>query len=357
MRGHAGRAAPHGTPPAIVSLIMDQPAVPPDEPFVPIIVSPGRRPSLAELAAWHEALQGAVATSLPLDLLALWIHPSRGGTLLVGPTALGADHLAAPAAEPLIAQEGLFRLEDRVRSSGYQSVMAVAVRDEVQDVGLLLTASLAADAYRLVDHRTLHRIAAALAPTCRRLAAAAWIVPSPAVEERTALIAGVAEGLLDAMARGREGPEVVQLASDALANQLPHDRLVLVAVAPAPDCWALVGAPRGTSQRHLSADIVDSIDAIVHGLGSASLARIPDLHALGHRWPTDVESRTTGRVRSVLAARLELGGEMVGWLWLGSEATDWFRAEDELAAQFAARLLAAPVAAWAARAELAGVWG
>jgi len=318
---------------------------------------PGRRPSLAELGTWHEALRGAVATALPVDLLALWLHPSRGGPVLVGPRGLSSDPVIAPMADPLIGHEGLFALEDRVRAGGYASVMAVPVRDQVQDVGLLLVASFADDAYRFDDQRTLYRIAAALAPTCRRLGTYPWIVPAAETFDRTALIANVTESLLNAMSRARDGAEVVLLASDALAVQLPHDRLELVAVAPAPDCWALVGAPLPPARSHrATSDRFDSVHAIVHGLGARSLARIDDLHETEHRWPAGGDQRGAERIRSVLAARLEVGDELVGWLWIGSENRGWFKPEDEIVAHLAARILAARVAAWAARAELAGAW-
>ncbi len=337
---------------------MDHLTTSPAGGFVPVLAWPGRRPSYGELATWHEALSAAVATALPIDLLALWLHPSRGGTVLVGPHGLAADQLAIPGAEPLIAQEGLHRLEDRFRAAGYGSVMAVPVRDEVQDVGLLLVSALAADTFRLDDLRTLHRIAASLSSSCRRLASFSWIVPRPEAEERNAVLAGVTEGILDAMDRARDGAEFTQLASDALSNQLPHDRFELVAVAPAPECWALVGSPRDvTGQLQLPADASDAIDSIVHSLGARSVGRIDDLHVADHRWPGPTDRRGAERIHSLLAARLEVGGEMVGWLWLGSEASRWFSADDEAVARLAARLIAPRVAAWAAKAELAGAWG
>ncbi len=326
--------------------------------FVPVLAWPGRRPSYREVATWHEALGAAVSTVLPHDLLALWLHPSRGGSVLLGPAALVADKIDPPPAEPLIAQEELFRLEDRFRSGGYASVMAVPIRSEVQDVGLLVAASLGDGAYGLHDSRTLHRIAAELGSSCRRLAAYPWIVPPPEAEDPTAVIAVVAETILDAMDQARDGTDLVQLLSDAMSNQLPHDRLELVAVAPAPDCWAMVGEGR-TPSRSLTVDSAgsDAIDAVVHSLGARSVVRIDDLRTLGIAWPSGTDQRGATRTTSMLAARLEVGGEMVGWLWFGSEAPRWFAEGDESVARLAARIIAPRVAAWAARAEMAGAWG
>ncbi len=326
--------------------------------FVPILAWSGRRPSHAELATWHESLRASVGLLFPVDLLACWLYPSRGGAVLVGPPELLADHLEPPPAEPLVSQEGLYALEDMVGSHGYRSVMAIPIRSEVQDVGLLLVGTFAPDAYTLASHRALHRVAAVLATSCRRLAAQQWIVPQPAHEERDAMVAGVTQGLLDAIGRARDGDELVRLASDALANQLPHDRLELLAVAPAPDCWAMVGQERGVTQPfRLDAEASDAIDAMVHTLGAREVARVPDLAAVESPWPLGTDRRGAERQRGMLAARLEMGEELVGWLWLGSETAGWFRPEDEAVARLAAQILAPRVAAWEARAEIAGVWG
>ena len=337
---------------------MDPDSAPSHDLFVPVLAWPGRRPSLAELRTWHEALRSAVANLMPVDLLACWLYPSRGGSVLVGPAALELDALDPPPAEPLVAQEALFAIEDRVMAGGYQSVMAIPIRAEVQDVGLLVVGSFKADAYQLTSQRALHRVAAQIATSCRRLAAQPWVIPGPAGDDRNAIIAGVTEGLLDAMARARDGSELVQLSSDAMANQLPHDRIELLSAAPAPECWTLLGLDRiGAPQLRLDADVADAIDGLVHHFGAREIIRIGDLRAIERSWPASADLRGAERVRSVLAARLEVAGEFVGWLGFASETPDWFRAEDEPVARLGARILAARVAAWQAKAELAGAWG
>jgi hypothetical protein len=336
---------------------MDHDPVPPSDLFVPVLAWPGRRPSLPELSTWHEALRGSVGNLMPVDLLACWLYPSRGGSVLVGPPALAADDVMPPPAEPLVSQEGLFAIEDRFLRAGYKAVMAVPIRAEVQDVGLLVAASLTEGAYQLGSHRSLHRVAAQLATSFRRLAAQPWVIPNPAGDERNTIVAGVTVGLLEAMARGRDGGELVQLSSDALANQIPHDRLELLAAAPAPDCWTLLGLDRSPAPRNrVDPDAIDTIDALVHHFGARELLRLGDLRAIDRAWPASADFRSAERLRSVLAARLEVGGEFVGWLCLGSETVDWFRDEDESVARIAAGILAPRVAAWQMKAELAGAW-
>ncbi|HRP08065.1 MAG TPA: hypothetical protein PLL69_06205, partial [Gemmatimonadales bacterium] len=223
---------------------------------------------------------------------------------------------------------------------------------------ILAAGRFAAEGYSLGDLRTLHRVAALLATSCRRLAAQPWVTPARHREERPSMVAGVTEALLEAMDRARDGADLVQLASDAIADQLPHDRFELVAVAPAPDCWALLGGegtPGATVQ--LGAHDLDRIDAVIHQLGSRETARIPDIEAAGLEWPATWRARSAERQRSLCAARLEVGGELVGWLWLGHDDTGWFSDADEEVARLAARILASRVATWTARHELAGAWG
>ena len=337
---------------------MASPEPTPLEAFVPALAWGGRRPSLAELTTWHEALRDAVGQILSLDLLACWLLPSRGGSLLIGPAGLAADAIPIPTAEPLVGQEAQFQLEDRIRAGGYRSVMVVPIRCEVQDVGLLAIGRFGDEPYTLADLRTMHRVAAMIATSCRRLAAQPWITPAAHAEDRPAVVSGVAEAVLEAMDRSRNGADLVQLASDAIGVQLPHDRFELVAVAPAPDCWAMLsseGHPGRGVQLH--AMDLDRIDALVHHMGSRETVRIDDLKALGLEWPGATDRRGADRQQSICAARLEVGGEMVGWLWLGADAPGWFREGDEDVARLVARLLASRVATWTARHDLAGAWG
>lgn len=337
---------------------MPTPDLTPLEAFVPALVWPGRRPTMAELSTWHEAMSESIGNLLPVDLCACWLLPSRGGSVLIGPRDLAPDAITIPPAEPIVSQEALFGLEDRVRASGYRSVMALPIRNEVQDVGLLVVARFGDEDYTLEHQRSLHRVAAALSTSMRRLAAQPWITPAPASEERIPMVAGITEALLDAVDCARSGSDLAQLASDAIGAQLPHDRLEILSVAPAPDCWAMLGTEGlpGRSMQ-IDPDDLDRVDAMVYHLGGRASARIADLRAESLQWPASLDQRNADRQRSMLAARMEVGGELVGWLWLGSSSPGWFQETDEEVARLAARLLASRVATWSARHELAGAWG
>jgi GAF domain-containing protein len=311
------------------------------------------------LGTWHEALTDAAASILTFDLMACWIYPSRGGSVLIGPAGLAADRVVPPSAEPLVAQEGIFAIEDKIIWAGYHSVMAVPIRTEVQDVGLIVVASFADAQYDFNHQRSLHRFGAAMGRSCRRLASHLWLPQSQDSEDPGAARLDITDRMLDATTRARDGADLVQLASDAVSQQLPHDRFELVAVAPAPTCWAMVGTQRGPADSALSpdTDAAPMVDAIVARMGSRDVSRISDLRTLGMHWPAAGDYRGAERLRSVLAVRLEVGGEIAGWLWLGSETPGWFREEDEALARHIARLLAPSVAAWAVRVEQAGAWG
>lgn len=300
-------SGPRGTTRAKLPPVIPRPTGIPADTFIPVLAWPGRRPTFGELGTWYEALAEAVAVALPCDLVACWILPSRGGSVLVGPSGLAGSDLAIPAAEPLLGHEAVFALEDRLQAAGYRSALVVPIRSEVQDVGVLALGAFAPDRFDLSAHRALTRIAAQLAPSCRRLAAEPWIAPARTSEDAVATAAAVTEALLDAMDRGRTGADLVQLVSDALSDALPHDRLDIVAVAPAPECWAQLS--HDGARRHVlpSATAIDRIDAIVHHLGYHPTGRIADLAAEELAWPDGPDQRGADRARALLAARLSVG--------------------------------------------------
>ena len=60
--------------------------------------------------------------SIPHDLLGLWLYPSHGGVVLLGPEALAQDELAVPLRLPQVEPARCDVLEDIVRDAGYRSV-------------------------------------------------------------------------------------------------------------------------------------------------------------------------------------------------------------------------------------------
>jgi hypothetical protein len=189
------------------------------------------------------------------------------------------------------------------------------------------------------------------------MAAQPWGTPAPVTEGRTAMVAAVTEAVLDSMDAARTGADLTLLLSDALSIQLPHDRLELIAVAPAPECWALPSID-GLAGRKPTLDHLDQdrIDAMVHRIGAAEWHRFEDIRVHELEWPGPVDRHGADRVAGLAMARMEVGGELVGWLMAGSESADWYSDADGEVLRLAARLIAPRVAAWAARQELAGAW-
>lgn len=322
--------------------------------FVPVLGWPGHRPSLEDIRTWFEALTGAVATTLPNDLLAGWILPNDGDPVLLGPAELSADHLQLPHAHPLIHQESLFGLEDRVRRAGFRSVIAVPVREGARDVGILVIASFADDRYDRLTLRTVHRLADAIAPTCGRLARRPWLAPMPVTEDPDRITCAVVTAMLEAIDRSRTIADLVQLTSDVLGGQMPHDRIEIISpVSPVGSTggWSLLSLADGLAVIDPGVVAARRIEALTQHLGGRIATRVGSLGEEGLAWPAAPEALRGGAVNSMVAARLEVAGEFLGWLCFGGERRGWFRPDDEEVAILAARLVAPRVAAWLARTQ------
>jgi len=61
------------------------------EPLVPLLRAEQALSDPDALATWHAALSNALSPDLPHDLLGLWLFPSHGGAVLLGPEALAQD--------------------------------------------------------------------------------------------------------------------------------------------------------------------------------------------------------------------------------------------------------------------------
>ena len=97
------------------------------DPLVPILrVEEGLGDPVA-LATWYEALSSALSVDVPHDLLALWLYPTRGGAVLLGPEALAKDDLSVPVPAPQLDPAQLAFLEEVVGDAGYRSVVTVPV--------------------------------------------------------------------------------------------------------------------------------------------------------------------------------------------------------------------------------------
>ena len=89
----------------------------------PILHSRNRVPDLEALRTWYEAVSDALQFELPHDLFALWVYSPSGEPSLIAPEELAADDLQVPHPNPFLDPHELARIEDRVQSAHYGSVV------------------------------------------------------------------------------------------------------------------------------------------------------------------------------------------------------------------------------------------
>jgi hypothetical protein len=279
------------------------------------------------IETWHLALGSTVAIDIPHDLFALWLFPARGGAVLLGPAALGADHLDVPVPAPLLQQDDLYRLEETLRRAKYPSAIAAAIRqrDGQRDVGAMLLGSFEKRGFGPREALALRRLGSQIAPTLEDLAGRLG-TPSPTLLERGLTRDEIPEHLARVACEAADGPDLVRRTSGSLYELIPHDRLEILAAGHIPG--TLVPLSGAVSRRRWTgAESSPPFGEIVARFGEAGSLRVADLEALdGLRWALDTPPVP---MHGLLGARLVVGGETAGYVLLGSVARDAFRAEDE----------------------------
>jgi uncharacterized protein YigA (DUF484 family) len=278
-------------------------------------------------ATWHEALSVSLAGEIPHELFGFWLYPAAGGSVLLGPEALAADHLAVPE-PPSIGREQLALLEDIVRDAGYRSTTCVVATDAGMDVGLLMFAALAPDVHGPRERAAAQLAADALAATLGRLARR-WRANEAPRAERTArdileLIAHVTR----VAASAGTPRELAQQMSEALASVVPHSRLELLVPGTSNEQWYRLGEHPGgplwgdpdlvvpRAQVDLAGLFADADSVLFEGVPGDPVA-VPPVAG-------------SPAMRSVAGVRLEMAERMVGALLLGSPADHQY-SDDDLA--------------------------
>jgi hypothetical protein len=145
----------------------------------PILHTRSRVPDLDALRTWYEAVSDALQLELPHDLFALWVFPHGAEPTLIAPQALAADSLQIPEPHPFIDPHALARLEDRVQSAHYGSVICRPIRHGNADVGLLLIAGFQPELYGLREHAVVDSATETMAPMLARFSRGAHAAESP----------------------------------------------------------------------------------------------------------------------------------------------------------------------------------
>jgi hypothetical protein len=287
----------------------------------------GAGPDPVAITTWHQALGSTLAVEIPHDLFALWLYPASGGVVLLGPEALARDRIDVPLPDPLLRQDQLFALEEVLRRARYASAIAVPIRSNGRDVGLILVGSFERSAFGPGQVGKLQRQAAQLSGTLSELARKMPAVTPHAVVEPVMTVEELPGHLARAIVEAATGPDLVRRVSGVLYPLVPHDRVEILAVG------------KEGVLKPLSGNLPSPFASLAERFGDEPVMVIEN----------------AGDMPTVLGARLELAGLLVGYLLLGSVAEDAFRPEDEDVLAMSALLLAPRVHGLGLVAEMEGM--
>ncbi len=300
------------------------------ELLVPILRVDDEQLDQAELATWHEALSDTVAVEVPHDLLGLWLYPSHGGAVLLGPAELAEDDLAVPLPSPHLKPEELSQLEQVVSQAGYGSVACLPVTFGKRDVALLLMADLRAGLYGSVERVVLQCVTQRIAPMLGRIARQ-WKAAEGSPSRQQERIAGLLETIAEANRSSATPQRFLAAVSRGLAPLLPHEHIELLLSDPAGKRYFRLGEhPGGPLWQDPSLIISrDHLDVGgIFGLGNSLL--VGDTYG-DSRWPRGflTASEPAGAdTRALVGARLDLRANVPAYLLVGSIGPAFYADED-----------------------------
>jgi len=305
------------------------------EPLVPILRLDDGGGDADALATWHQALSNALATDVPHDLLALWLYPARGGSVLLGPEALAQDDLKVPLPAPQLQPQQLAVLEQIVRTAGYASTVALPIRFGRRDVGMMLVASLGPDRYRGAELMVLRLAAQRLAPSLGRLARQ-W----GGVAQGSERIASLLDAVAHATAAGVTPQAFATALGQALERLVPHDRLELILSGPGGGRYYRLGEHLGGPLWADPSLVLEATTLDLRGLTDAhGRVLLGDAGREG-RWPRGYFTALDpagAEVRAVVGAMATGPTRLTAYLLLGSVGPDLY---DEADAELLARVAA-----------------
>ena len=311
--------------------------------MVPILQLDAGVPDPVALSTWHLALASSTAVSVPHDLFALWVFPASGGAVLLGPPALAQDRVQVPIPSPRLLQDELYALEQILRKAQYQSVIALPVRAQTRDVGVMLLGSFVRSAFGSVQAASLYRMAARLTAPLSQLSLQLPAVGSHAALEPQMSPEELPEHLARAACESLNGADLVRRASGVLYSLLPHDRLEILVPGPEGSYTPLSGSlPR--RRWGSSASPMEPYPTLVGQFGNAATVLLEDLTQLEPPVEWALESTPARVARSVLGARLDVATHPPAYLFLASVARDLYRPADEELIALVAMILGPRVA-------------
>jgi GAF domain-containing protein len=262
--------------------------------------------------------------------MGIWLYPSQGGVVLLGPSELAADHLTIPLPSPHLTPEQVSLVEGIVMAAGYGSATCLPIRFGKRDVALLLVADLQAGRYGPTERVLLQCVAQRVAPMLGRIARQ-WTPAEGASSGQQERIAGLLEAVAQANRDAGTPQRFLSGISRGLAPLLPHDHIELLVGDAAGERYYRLGEHSGgpvwadpslaINREHLD------IGAI---FDSRTRLLVPDTYE-DERWPRGlltVAEPAGADVRAVLGAQLSTGVGAVGYLLVGSIGPEIYGLDD-----------------------------
>jgi hypothetical protein len=318
------------------------------EPLVPILQLEVAQSDPVALATWHDALSNTLAVEVPHDLLGLWLYPTQGGAVLLGPGELAADELVVPMPAPHLKPEQLAQMESIVKEAGYGSVACLPIRFGKRDVALMLVADLRPEQYGPVQRVVLQCVSQRVAPMLSRIARQWKSVEAP-ISCQQERIAGLLETLVAANQNTATPQRFVATLSRGLAAVLPHEHIELVVSDANCRRYFRLGEHSGgplwtdpslvISGDHLDLDrIFDSQPRLLVG----------DIYE-DARWPRGfltANEPAGADIRGVVGACVSMSGGAKAYLWIGSVGPELYGEQDAELLELLAGLITPQVEAF-----------
>jgi hypothetical protein len=300
------------------------------EPLVPILRTDDGQVDSVALATWHEALSNTLSVEVPHDLMGLWLYPTQGGVVLLGPAELAEDELVVPVPAPFLKPEQLSLVEEIILDAGYGSASCLPIRFGKRDVALLLVADLKPKRYGAVERVVLQCVAQRIAPMLGRVARQ-WKPVEGSASPQQERIAGLLETVARANRDAATPQRFVAAIALGLAPLLPHEHVELRLPDAAGTRYCRLGEhPGGPLWADPSLVISGEHLDVGSIFGSRNRLLVRDTYE-DSRWPRGY--LTAGEpagadIRGLVGARLTLRGGSSAYLLVGSIGPELYEAED-----------------------------
>ncbi len=315
---------------------------------------------LEAIRTWREALSDSFAQQgIPHDLFALWIYPSGGDPILIGPDELSQDHLVVPRADPYIDPAQLGVLEEILRDASYGSAVAAAIRHGTADVGLVLLGALEAGRYPAVARIALDRMLMTIAPMVGRVARR-WpashsledvgdLNGAPRAPDTGPSEAQRMAEMLSSLGQAASGAgtprDFILALSFAVQPLLPHDAIEILIPDTTPEqTYRLTGHGHGPLWSDPQLVLPRAACDVERVFTEAGIVRVRNTETDGRGpFPPPLGDLGASGPRSLIGVRLRVLERTVGFLMVSTPGPDFYQAEDVILLDHIGALIASRI--------------